>query len=358
MKKKEKKFIFGIIIIVLYIIFQPFLGKKYINPKIDKTSPWYVNNLYMSDQYYYNHILLKPQQDLYAELFKAINNIEKEITVNYNYQDVLTTMNAIQLDHPEMINLTTFVYTYKDSSSTTVKPKYLTKSKLSLKRKVAKLQKVITKIEKETRNKSEYEKELYIYNWLGNNNRYRVNSFTRSDQSAYTSLIKTKNTVCAGFGKGAQILFQNTGIDSYLLLSDDHIWNLVKIEDDYYYFDATNTYVANCYNTVCHSGLNTTYYSDPRYNLLYYTGLPSPNGTKYTYYEYNNLDINDFSELDKIVEKTNKNDEFIEFKLTNGNANDFFNLIRTNSSKSKELKLTAKGGLYYDNVLIVKRELY
>ena len=356
MKKKEKIIIFAIILIILYIIFGPFLGSKFVNEKIDRNSPWYVNDLYMSDQYYYEHILSDSQKELYSQLFHAINNMEKEITVSYSYDDVMKTMDAILLDHPEMINLTTYTFSYSNNSSTTVKPKYLTRLKFILDRMVAKAQKEVTKVEKKTRGMSEYEKELYIYEWLGKNSRYRRDAFRNSDQSAYTALIKSKNTVCSGFGKGAQILFQNVGIDSHILLSDDHIWNLVKIEDEYYYFDATNTYVANCYNTVCHSGLNTTYYSDPRYGEIYATGFPFPNGTKYNYYEYNDLVISSFSELDRIASQTDKNAEFIEFKLSNGSANDFFNLLRSNKSKTTELGLTASGGLYYDNMIIVKKD--
>lgn len=357
MIRKKLVFILIVILLVILLTFKPFLGKKFVNSKIDKNSIWYVNDLYMSNQYYYNHILNDSQKVLYAQLFNAINNLQEEITVKYDNNDVIVVIDAIQLDHPEMINFTTFSYSYNDSSSTTIFPKYLTTSKFKLNRMISQVQQTITKLEKKTRGKSEYEKELYIYNLLGDISRYRRDSFNYSDQSAYTSLVKSKNTVCAGFGKGAQILFQNVDIESYLLLSDNHIWNLVNIENDYYYFDATNTYVPNCYNTVSHSGLNTTFYNDPRYGEKYQSMLPTPNGLKYNYYEYTGLLVNEFNDLNKIVEMTNKNAEFIEFKLTgNISAVDFFNIIRTNLEKSKELGIKSTGGIYYDNVLIVKKE--
>ena len=331
-----------------YYIFNPYLGKKFVNSKIDRNSPWYVNDLYMSDQYYYETILNDAEKELYTQLFKDFNAIKTEILVKSDEISMNRVIDAIQLDHPEMINLTTYSYSY-GSNGIVLKPKYITKSNFKLNRMIAKIQKNITKIEKATRNMSEYEKEKYIYEWMGKNNRYRKDNFRDSDQSAYTALVKSKNTVCAGFGKGSQILFQNVGLESYILLSDTHIWNLVKIDGDYYYYDATNTYVPNCYKTVSYSGLNTDYYSDPRYNILHPANLPFPNGTQYLYYIYNRLIVNDFEDLERIIKATDEKREFIEFKTVSKDMDTYFSLIKSHKDRLESLGLSTNSAAWLGN---------
>jgi hypothetical protein len=225
---------------------------------------------------------------------------------------------------------------------------------------IAKVQQVITKIEKETRNKSEYEKELYIYEWLGKNNGYKKDYISKSDQSAYSSLVSIKDTVCAGFGKGAQILFQNVGIDSKLLVSSNHMWNLVLIEGDYYYFDATCTYESNCYKTISYSGLNPIDISNSYYNLLYTTSLPIPSGaTKYNYFTINDLNVSNidtFDEVQAIIDKTNKKSEFIEFRLKNHSVSEFSNFIYKYSKKLDELGFSTTYS-YIGDIIILKKKL-
>ena len=303
MKIEKKKIIIGIIIFaIIYHIMSPYIGRRFVSSKIDRNSVWYVNDLYMSDQYYYDNLLNDNEKDIYLKLFEATKNYEESITVNCDVNTAMKIGNAISIDHPELIYLA--YYKYWQTSPVKVEIKYLTTDKTKVKRMVAQIQKIITEVEKNTRNiLGEYEKELYVYEWLGNNNKYRRNYVDRSDQSAYSALMSGKTTVCAGYGRAAQILFQNIGIKSYIMLSSDHLWNEVCIDGDYYYFDATYTYVTNCNKTISYSGLNPTNVSN--YYPLYSSVVPELNGTKYNYYEYNDLIISDVDELEKIIEKTN-----------------------------------------------------
>ena len=79
--RKRYIFIGAIILVILYFIFRPYLGKKFVNDKIDRDSEWYVNDLYMSDQYYYDNILTASEQENYKELFEAIKNIDENIVI-------------------------------------------------------------------------------------------------------------------------------------------------------------------------------------------------------------------------------------------------------------------------------------
>ena len=354
--KKIHVFIIAIILLVLYFIYRPYLGKKFVNDKIDRDSEWYVNDMYMSDQYYYNTILTFSEQEIYKQLFEGIKDIDEKITIPRC--DLDKVMDALIMDHPELINLTTYSYRIL-TSEIIVEPKYITTSEKKLDRMIAEIQTVITKVEKKTRDMDEFEKETYIYEYLGENSRYRKQDL--SNQSAYTGLIKGENTVCAGFGKGAQILFQNVGLDSYILLGKQHLWNLVCIEEEWYYFDATCTYVPNCYNTISYSGLNMDLaqtYGNDAYGVLYPANLPQPNGTRYNYFEYMDYvldDVNDFDKIEDIIDDLDRKSEFLEFKLKNVTVSGFGIGFEKYSDKLEDLGYKSEYS-YIGNVIRIKED--
>ena len=83
----------------------------------------------------------------------------------------------------------------------------------------------------------------YIYKWLISYCNYNANS--ASNQSIDSVFVR-RNSVCTGYAKAAQYLFNLLGIESRLVfgqLHNDkedgrHCWNLVKVDNEYYHFDA------------------------------------------------------------------------------------------------------------------------
>ena len=87
------------------------------------------------------------------------------------------------------------------------------------------------------------EQVAYIYKWLVTYCTYNANS--AYNQSIYSVFVR-RNSVCTGYAKAAQYLFNLLGIESRLVfghLHNDkedgrHCWNLVKVDNEYYHFDA------------------------------------------------------------------------------------------------------------------------
>lgn len=83
----------------------------------------------------------------------------------------------------------------------------------------------------------------YVYKWLVSYCIYNANS--AYNQNIYSVFVR-RNSVCTGYAKAAQYLFNLLGIESRLVfgrLHNDkedgrHCWNLVKVDDEYYHFDA------------------------------------------------------------------------------------------------------------------------
>lgn len=58
------------------------------------------------------------------------------------------------------------------------------------------------------------------------------------NQSAYSTFVD-KVTVCAGYSQAMQLLMNGTGIDCSVVTSQDHEWNIIKINNTWYYVDCT-----------------------------------------------------------------------------------------------------------------------
>lgn len=84
---------------------------------------------------------------------------------------------------------------------------------------------------------------VYVYKWLVSYCNYNTNS--AYNQSIYSVFVR-RNSVCTGYAKAAQYLFNLLGIESRLVfgrLHNDkedgrHCWNLVKVDNGYFHFDA------------------------------------------------------------------------------------------------------------------------
>ena len=87
------------------------------------------------------------------------------------------------------------------------------------------------------------EQVSYVYRWLVTYCTYNANS--AYNQSIYSVFVR-RNSVCTGYAKAARYLFNLLGIESRLVfgrLHNDkedgrHCWNLVKVDNVYYHFDA------------------------------------------------------------------------------------------------------------------------
>lgn len=117
------------------------------------------------------------------------------------------------------------------------------------------------------------EQVAYVYKWLVTYCSYNVNS--AYNQTIYSVLVR-RNSVCTGYAKTAQYLFGLLGLESRLVfgrLHHDreegrHCWNMVRLEGEYYHFDAC--LADGCLESVVrNAGLQDLYQIDGiNYNFL------------------------------------------------------------------------------------------
>lgn len=111
----------------------------------------------------------------------------------------------------------------------------------------AKIKSELTKLKnKLPESEFEFDTELYLHDWLVS--RVTYNKAALSDAEKHkrawdiVGAIINQKAVCEGYTKAMQVLFNMVGIESTPVtgVSDEpHMWNMVKIDGEWYHLDAT-----------------------------------------------------------------------------------------------------------------------
>ncbi len=357
-QKKRLKilFIFIILCIIAYIyLFAPI----YVCPNVDKTSEWYVNDMYMSNQYYYKNLLTDHEREIYKIVFEKLKTNEKYIYVNCTTDELSRVMDSIICDHPELINLGK--YSFSEYASTiTLTPEYAITSPISYYLKERTMRRHIGKVVKAVEGKSDYEKEKYVYKWLGMRGSYG-DAIVGSDQNAYSAFSFITNTVCAGYGKAAQILLENVGVNSIININNDHLWNTVKLDGEYYFFDSTVTSNTreNIDGNVSYMGLNQNGFTS-NYEIKYPSVIPAVTGKKYNYYDFEGLTFTYTPEIVPKIKEILNSTEFNKVELKFTNPDEAEEKLKTEHLNELQIKEIYRFSDYSENngvLMLVKRDV-
>lgn len=248
---KKHKILTGILILFSIYVYANYTRVVDYEKNLDTSDKHYINELYKSDDRIYNTKLTENVQKMYdLILTKSKNhvslvNIDLEefgcssYSVCGNYITLAT--HALFVDHPELMNFAGYTWVYKDNKLTlSIKFSYLLPFKDMIG--VLRIEKIISDIKEETKEMTEKEKIIYVYDWMGKHNYYdKMFMYTSKNQSIYNVFVKG-NAVCAGFAKASHLIFSQIGIESYIVQgtsTGEHMWNIVKYDGKYYYFDST-----------------------------------------------------------------------------------------------------------------------
>ena len=122
----KKRVLFYIFIVILSFLFnfyyRPIEGNKLVTNKY-RNSDSYINDLYMSDEYFKEKLLDKSDYPMYRKIIEASLNNETEVTVECGSEDCaaafINAYYAIYLDHPELISFLGIGGYYDHSTSIT-----------------------------------------------------------------------------------------------------------------------------------------------------------------------------------------------------------------------------------------------
>ncbi len=186
------------------------------------------------------------QKQLYAEMLLIYQNVATEIPLCSNDASVIEKVSScVLLDHPEIFYSDGYSYDrymfMENVQKITYSPNYtLTKSQIEERQ--ALIEQYATSFLQELpADAKEYDKVKYVYEIVILNTEYNLNA---PDNQNICSVFLGRESVCLGYAKAVQYLLQKVGVEATVVTGsvftgEAHAWNLVKINGQYYYVDAT-----------------------------------------------------------------------------------------------------------------------
>lgn len=265
-------------------------------------------NVNITTSPYYN-LLSNKEKDLYRQIYANADNMKKTFIPKQDItkDELDETITAVYNDSPELFWIDTS-YSYKyllNGKVAQVTLNYnstandIDNAKYLFNYSANKI------IENANNYNTDFEKEKYVHDTIINITDYDSNE--KLNQSAYSALV-TGKTVCAGYTRAFQYIMNKLGIITYYITGksegQNHAWNIVKLESDYYNIDLTwddQTSISYKYFNKTDEQFNE---SHERSTLS--KNLPNCYGTKYLYKKkFINYSTNNYDE--KYIEENTKN---------------------------------------------------
>ena len=186
------------------------------------------------------------QQNVYVEILYALENDIEEMLLSTTDTDIVDKVfQCVLLDHPEIFYVDgySFVkYTLgEEVKKITFKGSYIYEGEERKEKKILIEQAALNMLSSLPAEASDYEKVKYVYETIIKNTEYNMDS---PDNQNICSVFLNHISVCQGYAKAVQYLLTKLQIPATLVIGmvsngEGHAWNLVKIENEFYYLDST-----------------------------------------------------------------------------------------------------------------------
>ncbi|MDE7321154.1 MAG: hypothetical protein K2N73_00225 [Lachnospiraceae bacterium] len=199
----------------------------------------------VSDLYYAYYCLDEKQKKIYLEILDALTNMKKDTplsTVDKSGVDLIFA--CVMNDHPELFYVEGYQYTEYTLGNVitgvTFSGTYSMSGAEAEQAKIGIEQKLVECFQQVPMNEDEYSTVKFLYEWLINNTEYDK---TVENNQNICSVFLQGRSVCQGYAKAMQYMLQKADIQCLLVTGftngERHGWNLVRVNDNYYYLDPT-----------------------------------------------------------------------------------------------------------------------
>ena len=190
---------------------------------------WYEPEL----RYYYQQLTVR-EKKIFDTLYTGIVSFDAEINTGYfNETELQHVMSAMNMDCPELFQRG-FEYSY---SSNSVRIDYRM-SPSEYQRRCQHIHNVFNQLKASfTAAGNDFDKQLLIYRYLIDHCDYLV---AEDKSTAYAdACLCDGRAQCEGYATALNLLLRCAGIQSICVHSEDHSWNIVRINGDWYNCDVT-----------------------------------------------------------------------------------------------------------------------
>lgn len=177
-------------------------------------------------------------KEIYDRILSAVNNHETSIELQSEVSSdrVKDIISFVRSDHPELIQFGGSA-SVSGEGSRAVSFEYMTGADETAK-KLSELDRAAKEVLSGIKADCDFGKALYVYEYLIENvNAAEPDSDDLDIRSAYGALVG-KRAVCEGFARATEYLMNLAGIECSYISDETHAWNLIKLDGEYYWFDA------------------------------------------------------------------------------------------------------------------------
>ena len=196
---------------------------------------------------YYYQKMGKLQQTAYHSMLKSVRDLEDEIQLpQMDGESLYQVFFQMRLDHPEIFWLTGYKYKYyKGSPNLIFVPEYLF-GKDKIREHQRAMQARVEKLVRPAKDRSDFEKEKYVHDFICENVRY--DKLKKAYSHEIIGPLGQGVGVCEGIAKAVKVLLDALGVWCIIAICGNnpekgikyrHTWNIVKINGVYYHLDAT-----------------------------------------------------------------------------------------------------------------------
>ena len=187
---------------------------------------------------------VKNYQEVLNMIYTILNSGDNSFSFYCKYDGCINDVKNLIDDENEISNINSFVHPF--NSFSTINVNITNSGKITVKNKKAYsdsdieyVKNYIDKFISENVNDSmsNYDKIKVFHDHIVNNTEYDKDS-TEKVFTAY-NLLTTKKAICGGYSDIMAIYLDTLGIQNYKITSENHVWNLVKLDNVWYHLDMT-----------------------------------------------------------------------------------------------------------------------
>lgn len=212
--------------------------------------------------YFYSKMNTQDKK-IYEKLLKGIKTFSNRICVKSTTSEKIKHIyQQVLIDNPEIYYMDSISYEYSPSFNYgIVFPKYRC-GKSDYTNSLCKINSFLKPLIENCFNKTDYEKELLVHDYICKNIIYENNPTEYSYESV-GPLLYGKG-VCEGISKAAKFIFDLVGLKSLIVHGiiknehgfENHAWNIVQINDTFYHLDITFDITINDFKTIRYDYFN------------------------------------------------------------------------------------------------------
>ncbi len=261
---------------------------------------------------YSYYTLTEKHKKLYDKLVSAMLNIEEDVifedSEEISFDELFDIYQLLYNDENRLFYISSTIEYTTDMESG-----YISSMNLKYNYTKTEIQKMQEELDAKTAeifssvtpDMSEYEIVKHFHDYIIQNCTYTEDC--KNPNNIYGTLVE-QVALCQGYSQSFTYLCSLAGIDSFIVLgvaNEPHMWNIVKMDNDYYHIDLTWDDPDRAKNP---DSVRYDYFglTDERIRQLrqfddYDYEIPEAKGTKYQYYYHNNLVADSTAEAKAIL---------------------------------------------------------